>query len=486
MTASTRDDREVVAISPATTTSEIVAIADGARVSLSQEARTAIARSKAFADDVATRRPLYGRTTGVGANRMTPVVGVAAHGHALVRSHAADLGAPLAPRIVRATAATRLVQLSQGRSGIDPAVAEGLVRMLNADAIPEVGRHGSIGTGDLPALSALALAMAGERATAAPMPPPLIAWGADSALPFLSSSAATVARGLLAVEQLARLDRASRALYALAAVGFDANPEAFSRPAASAIGASAAAEVCAEVRWHLDAHSVPPARIQDPFGLRVYPITQAALVTALRRLRDELGRLLVAGQENPAFDADAETVTHHGAFYQAQLAADVDATTLGIAQAATNAHARIRLANEPVYTGLRPFLAQGPPAASGLMMLEYTAASALAEIRAAATPASLGTVSLSRGTEEDAAFATQGVVQLERAVDAYRTILACEVLSTTRLVSQRQVDVPRRLRWLARSMESAVPTHEDQDLRPPLMAAEALLDEWPDEAAARP
>lgn len=478
MTDSTWDEREVVSISPRTTISDVVAIADGARVTLSEEARAAIARSKAFADEVAACRPLYGRTTGVGANRMTPVAGADAHGVALVRSHATDAGESLPSRTVRATAATRLVQLSRARSGIDPAIPEALVRMLNADAMPEVGRLGSIGTGDLAALSALALAMAGERATSAAMPEPLVTWGADSALPFLSSNAATIARGLLAVDALARLDRASRALYALAVVGLDGNPEAFSPSAAATIGASGASDVCAEVRWHLDGHGAPAARIQDPYGLRIYPVTQATLVTSLRRLRDEVGRLLAAGQENPAFDADAGSVIHHGAFFQAQLAAELDATTLAIAQAATNAHARIRLANEPAYTGLRAFLAGGPPAASGLMMLEYTAASALAEVRASAAPTALGTISLSRGTEEDAGFATQGVVQLERAVEAYRTILACEMLSATRLVSQRGVIVPHRLARVARSMDAAMPHHEDQDLRPPLLAAAALLDEW--------
>ena len=45
---------------------------------------------------------------------------------------------------------------------------------------------------------------------------------------------------------------------------------------------------------------------------------------------------------------------------------------------------------EPRFTGLTPFLADGPAGSSGLMITEYTAASALAEIRAAAAPATVG------------------------------------------------------------------------------------------------
>ncbi|GAA3668540.1 aromatic amino acid lyase [Microbacterium marinilacus] len=469
-----------VEISAATTAEDIVAIADGAPVSLSPASREDVGRMKEAADRIGAAHATYGRSTGVGANRTTTVSeaddAAAEHGRLLVRSHATDAGTPLPHRAVRAMAATRLAQLAQARSGIDPAVPDALVAALNADALPEIGRYGSIGTGDLAALSALALALAGERPTSAPLVVPPIRWGADSALPFLSSSALTVARGVLASDELRRLDRASRVLYALAIVAFEGSVEAFSPAAAAAISAPGVDEVAAEVRALLRGHDARAARIQDPYGLRVHPITQAALVTAMVRLDAQLGRLVTAAQENPMFDAAAGTVTHHGGFYQAQLAGDLDAASLAIARAATNAHARLRLANEPGYTGLRPFLAEGPAGASGLMMLEYTAAAALAEIRAAASPASLGTISLSRGTEEDAGFATQGVVQLERAVEGYRVVLSCELLSVARLVAQRGATLPPRLRPLHGALAGLMPEHQDQDLRPPLQAADALLD----------
>ncbi|MCD1268014.1 aromatic amino acid lyase [Microbacterium sp. MEC084] len=463
---------------------EIVAIADGATVTLAPEVAEALVHGQEAAERISAARPTYGRSTGVGANRTTAVTEAEAHGRMLVRSHATDAGDPLPRRVVRATAATRLVQLRRARSGIDPAVAHALQRMLNADALPEVGSAGSIGTGDLAALSAIALALAGERPTTPPLEGEPIAWGADSALPFLSSNALTVGRSALAAAELRRLDRAGRVLYAVALVAFEGSAEAFSVPAASAIAAPGADVVAGEIRALLEGHAAAPARIQDPYGLRVYPVIQALVVTALERLESQLSRLANAAQENPVFDAAAGTVTHHGGFYQAQLAADLDAMNLAIAQSAASSHARLRLANEPAYTGLRPFLAEGPDGASGLMMLEYTAAGALAEIRASAAPASLGTVVLSRGAEEDASFASQGAVQLERAIAAHRTVLACEALALGRLLRQREVAAPPRLHDAADRLRALQPSHEDQDLRPPLTAAAALLDELGDVIAA--
>lgn len=468
--------RPPVELSSRTTADEIVAIADGAPVAVSPAARDAVARMREEADRIGAAHAVYGRSTGVGANRTTTVDGAETHGRMLVRSHAADAGDPLPHRVVRALAATRLAQLLQARSGIDPAVLDALAHALNADALPLVGRYGSVGTGDLAALSAIALALAGERETSAPLGIEPIRWDAGSALPFLSSSALTIARGLLASDELRRLDRAGRVLYAIAVVGLAGSPEAFSSLSAEAIAAPGAVEVAAQIRALLAGHDVPAARIQDPYGLRVYPVAQAAFVTALDRLDEQLARLLVAGQENPVFDALTGTVTHHGAFYQAQLAADVDAMTLAVARSATNAHARLRLSNEPGYTGVRPFLADGPAGASGLMMLEYTAAAALAEIRNAAVPASLGTIALSRGTEEDAPFVSQGVAQLERAAEAHRVVLSCEALAAARLVRQRKATLPPPLRPLTAGLSALLPEEKDQDLRPPLRRAAALLD----------
>ncbi len=454
---------------------DVVALADGATVVMDDDVRRALTRTADAAARIAETTPTYGRSTGVGANRQTTVTDSADHGRRLVRSHATDAGEALPPRVVRALIATRLAQLSRAGSGIAPEIVEALASSLDRADEMEIGSIGSIGTGDLAALAALALHLAGERRSGADPVADPVDWGVESALPFLSSSALTVGRAILATDELRRLDRAGRVVFALAAAALRANPSAFSAAAADAAAAPQVREVAAEVRALVGAGE-DPARIQDPYALRVYPISQAALLTALDRLDSQLVRLLNAAQENPVFDADAMSVTHHGGFFQAQLALDLDAATLSVAQSATNSHALLRLTNEPSYTGLRPFLAQGSAGASGLMMLEYTAASALAEIRSAANPATLGTIALSRATEEDASFATQGAVQLERAVASYRVILSSQALAVARLLVQLDPALSPALVEAATLVRGLQPDQEDQDLRGPLAAASALLD----------
>lgn len=462
----------------------LLAIADGRTgVTVPDAVLNRLARAHDDARALAEHIPVYGRTTGVGANRDTAVGDVAAHALRILRSHAVDAGPVVPERAVRAMLAVRLNQLALGGSGIDPAVVAGLAEMLRRDALPTVRELGSIGTGDLTALAGTALTLLGERPATAPLEP-MPAWGAESALSFISSGALTIGRSALATAELRRLDRAATAVCALTFQALDGNPGAYS-PAAAAASASPGVEGSAARLRHLIGARTTAARIQDPFGLRAAAIVQGVVVTATERLAERTTALMRTAQENPLYVPAAPGdphggVVHHAAFYQAALAAELDAVALALAQASTLTLSRVRLLNEPGFTALPPFLGDGRPGASGVMMVEYVAAAAVAELRQAAQPATLGTVVLSRGVEEDAPFAAQAVAQLERAVDAMRTLIACELLGAVRVVRRRDA-IDRLSPELAATFAGASAVLEaddsDRDLRPDLDRAIALIAE---------
>ena len=97
----------------------------------------------------------------------------------------------------------------------------------------------------------------------------------------MSSSALTVGRSCLAVDELTRLERASSVIYMLSFLALDGNPSAFSSVAARAAAAPHVETVAARLRSLFTDDGRPdrrPARIQDPYGLRVYPVAQASVV----------------------------------------------------------------------------------------------------------------------------------------------------------------------------------------------------------------
>ncbi|MDT5215125.1 MAG: histidine ammonia-lyase [Mycobacterium sp.] len=474
------------------TIADVVALADRSeQVSVAPSTLAALRRAHHLAAELSTRNDIYGRTTGVGANRTTSVSpSDTEYGMRLLRSHAVDAGDPLDDRTVRAMLAVRLIQLCVPGAGLDPAILGGLETMLNEDALPELRQYASVGTGDLAPLAGTALTLIGERPASKPLTP-MAQWGADSALPFMSSSALTVGRGCLALEELSRLERASSAVYTLSFLALEGNPQALSAIAAHAAAAPYAGTVADRLRTILattGVQDVQPARIQDPYGLRVYPVAQASVVASLHSLEGQLERTLNAAQENPLFDIEHEAVIHHGAFYQASLSLELDGITLALALTAPITHSRIRMLNDPDTNGGNAFLADDADGSSGLMMVEYVAAGAIAEIRNAAQPASAGTLVLSRGAEEDATFASQGVQQLERSIAAYRVLLCCELVGAVRLLRQRGLDDKFGGVVGDTLAVTAVLTRndEDRDLRGDVALAESLLDEVGRLVAAEP
>ena len=291
----------------------------------------------------------------------------------------------------------------------------------------------------------------------------------------------TVGRGCLALEELSRLDRASSVIYVLSFLALDGNPQALSSIAARASAApmSTPSPVACAPFWRRGPAGLPPARIQDPYGLRVYPVAQASVEASLPSLEGQLERTLNASQENPLFDIENESVIHHGAFYQASLSLELDGTTLALALTAPITHSRIRMLNDPDTNGGNAFLAGEADGSSGLMMVEYVAAGAIAEIRNAAQPASAGTLVLSRGAEEDATFASQGVQQLERSIAAYRVLLCCELVGAVRLLRQRGLDDQfSGVVCDTLALASVLPHNdEDRDLRGDIALAESVLDD---------
>ena len=111
--------------------------------------------------------PVYGVSTGFGAlaNTVIPPERSEELQLALIRSHAAGLGAEVEREAVRAMMLLRARSLSMGYSGARAAVVESIVALLNAGITPVVPEYGSLGaSGDLAPLASAALVLLGEGA----------------------------------------------------------------------------------------------------------------------------------------------------------------------------------------------------------------------------------------------------------------------------------------------------------------------------------
>ncbi|MGW2649568.1 aromatic amino acid ammonia-lyase [Streptomyces sp. NPDC001393] len=440
------------------------------------------------ARQIAATGRVYGRSTGVGANRNedVPTEAAAGHGLRLLRSHAGAIGEELPARQVRAMLAVRANQLLAGGAGLRPGVVTALCEALKSGAYPVVNEFGSVGTGDIAALAQAGLALAGEhpwRGAAAPAPQPL---DNNDALALISSNALTLGQSALALHELRGLIGATQVVAALSLLAVDGSHEAYAAPVHAARPHRGSTEVARRMRELIgaaDRPTPPLGRIQDPYGFRCLPQIHGPAHDAAEALEQVLTVEINAAAENPLIAPEDLAAYHHGGFYQAQLALALDHFRLALTQVARLSTSRLSTLNEPAYTRLRPFLADHEPASSGVMILEYAAGAALGDLRAFSAPASLGHAVLSRGVEEQASFASLAARQTLRACGAYRLVVGCELVAAVRALRQRDLRPDAGLpagRAFALAESVLDPDPADRPLTDDVTQAAALLDRFTD------
>lgn len=481
----------------------VAAVADGAPPPPPHPAALeAMERTRRAAQRLAAEGArVYGRSTGVGAHRGLAVEESDGAGHdlRLLLSHAGGVGALLPVREVRAMMLVRANQLLAGGSGLRPEIASALLDALRAEVHPRVPEYGSVGTGDLTALAELGLALFGHRAwvrdradAGNPLPGSLPVRPGD-ALALLSSNALTLGQSALACHDLGVLLRAAPVVAALSLCAVDASREPYAPEVHAAHPHPAIVATAARVRDLLGTREGPGAvvptradgtsRVQDPYGFRCFPQAHGPATEAWEDLERVLEIDLDSATENPLIDWDAATAApvarHHGGFFTAPLTLALDRLGLAVLGTARLSAARLSGLGRPELTGLRSYLADTSSAGSGMMILEYSAASALAEIQACATPAALGHVVLSQGMEEAATFATQAARKTLRLAQAYRLVLGCELVAAVRALRLRgDGPDPETVagRAYARAAAELDPEMRDRPLTDDVAAAAALLD----------
>jgi histidine ammonia-lyase len=454
-----------------------------ATVTVAEPAEAAARAAWQVAREVAARQPVYGRTTGVGANHVVPLSehDRAEHGFRLLRSHAAGAGPLVAPEVARAMLVIRANQIGAGGSGVDPGLLAVLADAINRGFTPPIPIYGAIGTGDLTALAATALCLLGERDWRdGTGPPPRFAISTSEALGFINSGAATLGDAALACHDLAGLLRAAIPVACLSLLAVHGSLEPYAEAVHLARPHPGQQFVARRVRELFAAGQVSARRVQDPFGYRAFPQVHGPALESVELAAGVIGAELNGCPENPLIDVAGHAVWHNGNFHSAYVGLALDAIRAALFQTAALSVARLGTLVEPAFTGLNAFLAD-TPASSGVMILEYVAHSAVADIRRFAAPAALGGAVLSRGVEEHAGFGTQSARATSDTVAAYRAVLGCELTAATRaLRMQGRPPAQGGTLRIAYDLADAALEQDtaDRPLDNDLLAAHSVLDDF--------
>jgi histidine ammonia-lyase len=446
--------------------SDVEAVARGTAIVVVDESTVErVNASRAIVDKAAVgQEAVYGITTGFGILANTPVPPERRRElqRALIRSHAAGMGAPIERDVVRAMMLLRAHTLARGLSGVRVEVLERIASLLNADVVPVVPEFGSLGcSGDLAPLSHVAMVLIGEG----------VATTSDGAL--LQGSAALERAGIDALvpvekEGLALINGTDgmQAMLALAIVDLRTLLTVADIAAAMTCEASMgtdrtfAADLIA-LRPHagqktsaanlvamlakspiMASHRENDDRVQDPYAIRCSPQVHGAARDTfdfLHRVAEiERGSVV----DNPVVLPDGR-VESNGNFHGAPLGYAADFMKIALADLASISERRIdRLLDPKRSDGLPAFLAPDAGVNSGLMIGHYTAAALVHECRRLAMPSSIDSIPTSGMQEDHVSMGWSACRALLRSIENVRRVLAVELLTASRALALRAPLLP--------------------------------------------
>ncbi|HUY97409.1 MAG TPA: histidine ammonia-lyase [Verrucomicrobiae bacterium] len=480
-----------------------------ARVELAPAAHRLLLRGRRAVEAAGrSSEPVYGISTGFGALASTRVEGARQVDlqHALIRSHAAGLGRPVAREVVRATMLLRARTLAMGLSGVRPELVETLCQALNQGVTPFVPEHGSLGaSGDLAPLAHIALALMGEGEVLDPAGAPAPAAAALEAAGIAPLRLAVKeglalingTDGMLGMLVLATLD--AERLLRTADVSAACSVEALlgtDRPFADDLQrirphpgqADSASNLRRLLRGSpiVAAHRASDHAVQDSYSLRCTPQVLGAARDTLAFAQQVAERELAAAVDNPVVLPDGR-VESTGNFHGEPLAFACDFLAIALAEAGAIAERRIDRLLDPARShGLPPFLAPDAGVNSGLMLAQYTAAALVAENRRLAQPASVDSVPTSGMQEDHVSMGWAAARKLRRVVTNLERILAVELLASARGLELRQPLRPAQAtgQVAERVRRAGGGVGPDRFVAPQLRAVEALVHDGSAVAAA--
>ena len=465
------------------TTADVARVARAAcPVVLSPEATVQLETCRALIERItASRRPVYGVTTGVGELRNVTVSPqeVILLQQNIVRSHAAGVGDPLPDEVVRATMLLRAHTLARGYSGVRPGVVALLVGMLNAAVHPVIPAQGSVGaSGDLAPLAHLALATTGEglasfRGERLPAAEALrraglrpLALAAKEGLALINGTQVMTAVTLLALldaEHMVRMADIAGAMSLEALRGTDAALD----PALHALRPypgqqASAANMRALVAGSQTIAASRHANVQDAYSLRCAPQVHGAVRDALCYVRRAIEVEVMAVTDNPVCFPDRDLVLAGGNFHGQPVALAADFLAIAVAALAQISERRIERLVNPHLSGLPPFLSRRSGLHSGYMLAQYTAAALVSENKVLAHPASVDSIPTS-GNQED--HVSMGTIAARKARDVVRNaerVLAIELICAAQALDLRGGRYGRGTEAAHRAVRERIP-HLDAD-----------------------
>ncbi|MGC8575772.1 MAG: histidine ammonia-lyase [Caldisericum sp.] len=418
-------------------------------VSIKKDALERVEKSSEIVERIVKEnRPVYGINTGfgklaevtIGQDELSQLQ------ENLILSHSSGIGEPFNENEVRAAILVRANSLSKGYSGIRKETLEKLIEILNKRIYPYVPLYGSVGaSGDLAPLAHIALLLLGKGRVLKDRRienfsevysfygfKPLKNFSPKEGLALINGTSFEAGVSTLlvyeanylfnvAIKSVATVFEALRGLTS----AFDHRIHEVRNSKSQKLVSEKFLEVIKESKLVNTS-----SKVQDAYTLRCIPQVYGAVFENISYIESFLQREINASTDNPLIFEDG-TVISGGNFHAQPLSFLMDLFSIILTSLSSMIERQINRALNPTLSGLKPFLANNPGVESGMMILQYTAASLVSENKVLSHPASVDSIPVSADQEDFVSMGMNAVIKARKVLDNLRKVIAIELIVGT-------------------------------------------------------
>ncbi|MCL2757589.1 MAG: histidine ammonia-lyase [Coriobacteriia bacterium] len=420
------------------------------RVALTQDGIERMTASRAWVDKIVeSETPVYGISTGFGefTKINIPPDERERLQRNLVLSHCTGVGERLPEDVVRAIMLLRVKSLSLGYSGIRPQTVQALITLLNRDIYPVIPCKGSVGaSGDLAPLAHMTAVLLGEgfvvhKGQEVPCAPVLnalhinpISLASKEGLALINGTQAMTAIAALACYDAQRIFKIADIAAALSLEALRGTRTAFDPRIAEIRPHKGQMDTCENVlrlteNSEIISSHIDCDKVQDAYSIRCVSQVHGASKDALRRTLEAVNVEMNAVTDNPIVLPDTGEIISGGNFHGQPIALVMDYLKVAISELGNISERRINRLLDRHLSDLPAFLTTYPGVNSGLMILQYTAASLVSENKVLCHPASCDSIPTSAEQEDHVSMGTIAARQVREILDNVTFVLSTELLA---------------------------------------------------------
>lgn len=371
----------------------------------------------------------------------------------LLLSHACGMGEGVPLEVVKWMLFLKIRSLSYGHSGVQLLTIRRLIDMYNHDVLPLIYQQGSLGaSGDLAPLSHLAIPLIGEgkvwfqgvekpsREVWQELGWKTIDLQAKEGLALINGTQFMSAYGVWILLKSQYLSQVADFVAAVSLEAFDGRKEPFLALSHAIRPHKGQRETACEILDFLEGSEIlaqEKKAVQDPYSFRCVPQVHGASKDAINYARGVFEVEINSVTDNPNVFPDEDKILSAGNFHGQPLALALDFLAIALAELGSISERRTyKLLNGE--RGLTATLSPNAGLHSGLMIPQYTAASIVSQNKQLCTPASIDSITSSKGQEDHVSMGANAATKCYQVVNNLERILSIELLTAFQGLEMRK------------------------------------------------